>query len=284
MAPPRRDQLFIYRLKSTWSHFDLGIVISDLIEGARKPALWIAFATDEIQQRYRRSKLGLTWIVLSYLMFVGCISIFFGHFSDIGHGHFTVYVAINFAIFTFLLASLTDGCAVFRVSKSWIKSAPLPHSIYIYKSLARSLFVFGVNLLVAMVIFFAFGYSIKPIAWMSIPAFSVLLVNAVLVQLIFGYIAARYQDLEHLIQSITRVFYFTTPVLWVRDANAPPSLRNTISEMNPYTHALEIFSAPLLGKAPDPDSWLYIGIFTVVMFAVALIVGGVSHRRLPYWI
>tara|TARA_R110002051_G_scaffold139514_1_gene212212 strand:+ start:31442 stop:32272 length:831 start_codon:yes stop_codon:yes gene_type:complete len=276
--------LFIYRLKSTWSHFDLGIVISDLIEGARKPALWIAFATDEIQQRYRRSKLGLTWIVLSYLMFVGCISIFFGHFSDIGHGHFTVYVAINFAIFTFLLASLTDGCAVFRVSKSWIKSAPLPHSIYIYKSLARSLFVFGVNLLVAMVIFFAFGYSIKPIAWMSIPAFSVLLVNAVLVQLIFGYIAARYQDLEHLIQSITRVFYFTTPVLWVRDANAPPSLRNTISEMNPYTHALEIFSAPLLGKAPDPDSWLYIGIFTVVMFAVALIVGGVSHRRLPYWI
>ena len=54
--------------------------------------------------------------------------------------------------------------------------------------------------------------------------------------------------------------------------------------MNPYTHALEIFSAPLLGKAPDPDSWLYIGIFTVVMFAVALIVGGVSHRRLPYWI
>lgn len=273
-----------YRLRATWSHFDPWGVIRDLIKGARRPALWIAFATDEIQQRYRRTKLGLAWIVLSYLIFVASISVFFGHFSDVGHTYFTVYVAVNFSIFTFLLASLTDGCAVFRISRTWIKSAPIPHSIYIFKSVARSLFVFAINLAVALVIFFAFGFSLKPIAWMSIPAFAVLLVDAVLVQLIFGYVAARFQDIEHLMQSVTRVFYFTTPVLWVRDPNAPPGVRNTISEMNPYTHALEIFSAPLLGRTPDPDSWLYIGIFTVLMFAVALIIGGVSQRRLPYWV
>jgi ABC-type polysaccharide/polyol phosphate export permease len=276
--------LLIYRLREVWSHFDPGGVISDLIKGTRRPALWIAFATDEIQQRYRRTKLGLAWIVLSYLIFVASISVFFGHFSDVGHTYFTVYVAVNFSIFTFLLASLTDGCAVFRISRTWIKSAPIPHSIYIFKSVARSLFVFAINLAVALVIFFAFGFSLKPIAWMSIPAFVVLLVDAVLVQLIFGYVAARFQDIEHLMQSITRVFYFTTPVLWVRDPNAAPGVRNTISEMNPYTHALEIFSAPLLGRAPDPDSWLYIGIFTVLMFAVGLIIGGVSQRRLPYWV
>jgi ABC-2 type transport system permease protein len=278
------SQLAVYRLKSIWSHFDPGIIVSDLIAGARRPALWIAFATDEIQQRYRRSKLGLTWIVLSYLVFVASISLFFGHFSDVGHAHFTVYVAVNFAIFTFLLANVTDGCAVFRVSRTWIKSAPLPHSIYIFKSIARSLFVFAINFIVAIVLLFVFGFSLKPVALMSIPAFAILLVNAVLVQLVFGYLAARYQDIDHLMQSIMRVFYFTTPVLWVRDPHAPPGLRNTISEMNPFTHALEIFSAPLLGNKPDPGSWVFIGVFTVIMFVIALIVGGVSHRRLPYWV
>ncbi|MCA8903713.1 MAG: ABC transporter permease [Hyphomonas sp.] len=276
--------MFMYMPFFARSHFDLGVVVRDLLAGARRPALWIAFATDEIQQRYRRSRLGLAWIVISYLVFVASITVFFGHFSDVGHSQFTVYVAVNFAIFTFLLGNVTDGCAVFRVARTWIKSAPLPHSIYIFKSIARSLFVFAINFQVAVAILFGFGFRLHPIAWMAVPAFFVLLLNVVFVQLAFGYLAARVQDIDHLMQSVTRVFYFTTPVLWVRNENEAPGLRKTISELNPFTHALEIFSAPILGKQPDPHSWAYIGIFTVVMFVIALVIGGLSHRRLPYWV
>ena len=260
------------------------IALTDLYDGASRIHLWLAFASDEIQQRYRRSKLGLAWIVISYLIFVGSISLFFGNFSDLEHQHFTVYVAINFAIFTFLMANITDGCAVFRVSRNWISSAPLPHSIHVFKSVARSLFVFAINLGVALLIFFLYGYRLHLIALEAIPAFLLLVIDSIFVQMILGYISARYRDVEHLIQSITRVLFFMTPVLWVRSEHTGPGLRHTVSELNPLTHALEIFSAPILGNHPDPNSWIAMLLISLVLFVMAVAVGGVAHRRLPYWL
>lgn len=264
--------------------FKPGLAWTDLAAGARRPSLWLAFAADEIQQRYRRSRLGFAWIIISYLVFVGSISLFFGGFSDLGFGYFTVYVAVNFAIFIFLLGNVSDGCAVFRVSRTWIKSTSLPHSIYVFKSIARSLFVFGVNFTVAIIILFAAGHSLHPVALLAVPAFLVLLVNAVFVQMMFGYVTARFADLDHLMQSITRILFFTTPVLWVREEQAAPGLRNTISEINPFTHALEIFSAPLLGNMPDPRSWMIMALLTCMMCVITVCVTGYAHRRLPYWI
>lgn len=269
---------------STTDRFSPTIILTDLYDGAKRVHLWLAFASDEIQNRYRRSKLGLAWIVISYLIFVSSISLFFGNFSDLATQNFTVYVAINFAIFTFLLANITEGCAVFRVARSWITSIPLPHSIYIYKSIARSLFVFTINMVVAMGIFVLYGHKLKLVAWESIPAFLLLLVDSVFIQMILGYVTARYRDIEHLVQSITRILFFTTPVLWVRQEHMAPGLRNTIAEMNPLTHALEIFSAPILGKQADPQSWLYMLCATAVLLLVSLLVGGFAHRRLPYWL
>lgn len=260
------------------------IPLTDLLEGAGRVQLWLAFASDEIQQRYRRSKLGLAWIVISYLIFVGSISLFFGNFSDLNHQSFAVYVAVNFAIFTFLLANITDGCAVFWIARSWISSAPLPHSIHVFKSVSRSLFVFAINMVVAMIIFFAYGNKLTLVAWEAIPAFLLLCIDAVFVQMILGYISARYRDIEHLVQSITRVLFFTTPVLWVRDEHTAPGVRNTIAELNPLTHALEIFSAPILGKHADLNSWVIMLCLSVALFLLAMVVGGFAHRRLPYWL
>jgi len=260
------------------------IPLTDLLEGAGRVQLWLAFASDEIQQRYRRSKLGLAWIVISYLIFVGSISLFFGNFSDLNHQSFAVYVAVNFAIFTFLLANITDGCAVFWIARSWISSAPLPHSIHVFKSVSRSLFVFAINMVVAMIIFFAYDNKLTLVAWEAIPAFLLLCIDAVFVQMILGYISARYRDIEHLVQSITRVLFFTTPVLWVRDEHTAPGVRNTIAELNPLTHALEIFSAPILGKHADLNSWVIMLCLSAALFLLAMVVGGFAHRRLPYWL
>ena len=264
--------------------FNPWIVLTDLFKGAARMPLWMAFASDEIQQRFRRSKLGFAWIVVSYLIFVGAISLFFGNFSDLNHQHFTVYVAINFAIFTFLLANLMDGCAVFRVARTWISSAPLPHSVHVFKSVSRSLFVFMINISIAIAMFFLYGYRLTSVAWEAIPAFLLLCLDAVFAQLILGYIAARYRDIEHLIQSTTRILFFTTPVLWVRDEHTNAGLRSMVADLNPLTHALEIFSAPLLGHHADPNSWLVILCLSGALFLLALLVGGYSYRRLPYWL
>lgn len=262
---------------------DYLVGLKDLIQGLSKVSLWWAFAVDEVQQRYRRSRLGLAWIVVSYLIFVAAISIFFGGFSEKGPNDFLAHVAVNYALFSFLIANITDGCAVFRANKTWIGSMPLPHSIYVLKSVARGLFVLGINLIVAVVVLLLTGHLRSPVALMAIPAFLVLLVNALMIQTYLGYLTARFRDVEHLMVSLSRVLFFMTPILWVRAEQPVGSLRRTLADLNPFTHAMEIFSAPLLGHMADPVSWQIMGICTFLNIVLMLGASYLAHRRLPYW-
>ena len=273
------DAAFISRGGQT----DYLVGLKDLWAGIARTELWWAFAAEEIQQRYRRSRLGIAWVVLSYLLFVVSISIFFGGFSSKAAGEFTAHVAVNYAMFSFLIANVTDGCAVFRSSKTWISSVPFPYSVHVLKSVARSLFVFAISMVIAIIALVATGHVDAPVSWLALPAFLLLLLNAVLVQTYLGYIAARFRDLEHLVQSVTRILFFVTPILWVRHEQPEGSLRRTIADLNPLTHALEIFSAPLLGQAPDPLSWKIMGFITLLNFLLMLVTSYVSYRRLPYW-
>ena len=261
---------------------DLGVELKDLADGSMRGPLWTAFAWDEIQNRYRRSRLGLAWIMVSYLMFVGAIAVFFGGFSALDSGRFTNYVAVNFAIFNFLIANLTDGCDVFHKDRNWIKSSTLPHSVYIYKSIARSAFTFAISMVIALIIVELSGEKLSWIALWSIPAFFLILLNAVWLQYIFGYLAARFRDLTHFVAAITRILFFVTPIIWVRDEAT--GMRKLIADFNPFTHACEIFSAPILGRMPDPMSVQIMLGLTIFGFICVIIVGGYANRRLAFWL
>jgi ABC-2 type transport system permease protein len=263
---------------------DYLVGLKDFVKGLSKVSLWWAFAVDEVQQRYRRSRLGLIWIVVSYIIFVAAISIFFGGFSRKDANEFVAHVAVNYAFFSFLIANVTDGCAVFRSNKTWLGSMPLPHSIYVLKSVARGLFVLGINMAVAILVLLSTGHLRSLISFHALPAFLVLLLNALLIQTYLGYVTARFRDFEHLMQSLTRVLFFMTPILWVRAEQPVGSLRRTIADMNPFTHAMEIFSAPMLGRMPDLVSWQIIGIITGVNMVLMISASYFAHRRLLYWI
>lgn len=257
-------------------------VLRDLGEGFAMGPVWRAFAWDEIQQRYRRSVLGLAWIALSYLIFVLAISFFFGGFASLGARHFIQYVALGFAAFSFLIGNITDGCQVFQVAGSWIKSTPLPYSIYIYKSIARSLFPFAIQLVVAFGFMAALGWRPGWSALYAIPAVAIYLVNAVSIQMIFGLIAARWRDISHLVSAITRVLFFTTPILWVYAEQT--GLRKTVAGINPLTHFLEIFRAPLLGEPVLAHSWQVALGVTAGGWVLAIFLASFMRRRLPFWV
>lgn len=263
---------------------DYLVGLKDLVAGLSRTSLWYAFAAEEIRQRYRRSKIGIAWIIVSYIIFVAAISIFFGGFSEKGGAEFVVYVAVNYAIFTFAVGNLTDGCAVFRSNKTWISSVTVPHSVYVFKSVARSIFVLAICMIVAFVVLLATGKLGNPIALLALPAFAALFLNGILVQTYLGYMCARFRDLEYLILSLTRVLFFVTPILWVRAEMPPGSLRRTVADFNPFTHALEIFSAPMLGNMPDLLSWKIVGFITLFNFVMMLIVSHIAYRRMPYWL
>lgn len=244
--------------------------------------VWQAFAWDEIQHRYRRSKLGLAWIALSYFLFVFAIGLFFNGFASKSAKEFLYYVALGFACFTFLISNLTDGTGVFRSSSNWIKSATLPYSIYAYKSVARSLFPFVIQLTCAAVIMVGSGWRPSLTILWCVPALVMYLVNAIWIQIFMGLVSARWQDITHLVSAITRLLFFTTPIVWVFEERT--GLVRKVAHLNPLTHFLGIMRTPLLGGNPPLDSWLVVLGLTVAGWLGTLFVAGKMRRRLPFWV
>ena len=263
-------------------NFTPKIAYLDIFQGLSRFSIWTGFAWDEIQNRYRRSKLGLAWIVVSYLLFVAAIGVFFGGFSRMNSGNFLSYVAVNYALFNFLQSNMIDGCDVFYKDRNWLKSTALPHSVYIYKSIARSVFTFAISVVIALIVIELSADKLSWIALLSIPAFFIILLNAIWIQFVCGYLAARFRDLSHLVSALSRILFFVTPIIWVRQEAT--GIRKTIADFNPFTHACEIFSAPLLGRLPDPVSVQVMLGLTVLGYLLFLLVSGYAHRRVVFWL
>tara|TARA_R100000365_G_C2748638_1_gene80918 strand:+ start:18453 stop:19283 length:831 start_codon:yes stop_codon:yes gene_type:complete len=260
------------------------VFVRDVCDGLKRHHVWRAFAWDETKLRYHRSVLGLFWIIASYALFVGGISLFFSGFASLSAQEFTIYVALGYATFTFLMANIADGSAVFSTSSAWIKSTNLPYSIYVFKSLFRSLLPFVMQLTVAFALMLYFGTFAK-VSWhafMALPALVMFLLCAVPLQYALGLISARYDDIQHSINAITRLLIFITPILWVREE--AHGTRGLLADLNPMTHFLEIFRNPLMGMDARPLSWMVVIGVTILMWLFAGLISTLMRQRLPFWI
>lgn len=261
---------------------EITLFFDDIVAGFKLSEVWQGFAWDETLSRYHRSVLGIAWIVLGYAVFVGGIAFFFGSFARMGLGPFTVYVALGYATFLYLLANVIDGCVVFTGSSSWIKSSSLPYSIYVYKSMFRSLFPFGMQMIIAVG---AIIYWRMPVNWsllLIVPALVLFIINGVAIQYLVGLLAARFRDISHLVNTVSRILIFTTPILWVREERE--GIIRFVADLNPLTHYIEIFRAPLMGAPIRPMSWIIVIMLTVLVWGLAVLAARRMRRRLPFWV
>lgn len=260
----------------------VGNILRDLRDGAKNYPMWSAFAVEEIKNRYRKSGLGLIWIILSFLILVFGLVLFFGGLNGEQGRRFTVYVSLGLVGFQFLMGSLTDGCTVFVRAAPWIKSVRLPYSTYIYSAILRGLLPFLMQLATALVISLLVGW--RPtwtIVWL-LPAIALILINTVWVYLFLGIVAARFGDIQHFIGSMGRFLFFATPIFWSYENQSPVVVM--AANFNPLTHFLEIFRKPLLGEMPSNFNLLFVAGMTVGGWTLALLTAAYFKRRVPLWV
>ncbi len=254
----------------------------DLWRGLLMVRSWITFGAEDVQQRYRRSKLGLAWLLISFAIFVAGVSLFFANFSSLDPYAFVLYVALGYAIYTLITSSIIDGCSVFVESESWIKSVNLPFSFHVYRYCTRSIFVFVIqtSICILLICFFGKFSNILPLYCL----FSILLIllNIIFIQYFLGFLCARFRDITHLVSSITRLLLFVTPILWVREEQS--GIRAVAADLNPLTHYIEILRNPMLGDPPRDLSLILVLTCTLITGSAALTLASRARNRLAYWL
>ena len=257
------------------------LALLDLVQGARAYHLWGLLGWQDIRRRYRRSILGPFWITISMGVFVAALGTLYGALLQVEIAEYVPYLALGFIVWTLISNMLTDGCTVFTAAEGIIKQVSQPLSVHLYRIVWRNFIIFCHNAVIVVVVAVLFSVWPGVTGLLALPGLVLLCLNGAWAGLLLGIVSARFRDLPPLVESIMRVAFFLTPIIWM------PSLlpgRGVLLEFNPFFHLLELVRAPMLGQLPGLVSWLAVAGITLGGWLVTFVMFRRYRWRIAYWI
>ncbi|MBB5958875.1 ABC-2 type transport system permease protein [Saccharothrix tamanrassetensis] len=277
----------------------------DVRDAWRQRELWGHLGWQDIKQRYRRSVIGPLWITISMGTTALALGLLYSQLLGQELSTFLPYVTVGFIVWNLILGVVTEGTEVFIANEGLIKHLPAPVTVHVLRMVWRQVLFFAHNLAVYVVVLIVFFPALTEpykmegdtvthpgITWtvvLALPAFVLLVVNAVWVALLFGIISTRFRDIPPVIHSFIQLVFFMTPIVWHvgvlnKFTDGEASWKILIAEFNPIFHFLEIVRAPLLGQQQDWHHWVVVGAFTVVGWSLALLALRNYRARVSYWV
>ncbi|GAB3429595.1 galactan export ABC transporter permease subunit Wzm/RfbD [Actinophytocola sediminis] len=279
----------------------------DITEGFKQRQLWGHLGWQDIKQRYRRSVIGPLWITLSMAVTAAGLGLLYSQLFGSPIATYLPYLTVGFIVWNFMNGCLIEGTETFIRNEGLIKHLPAPLTVYALRTVWRLTLMFAHNLLVYLVVLAIFwssltkvGYEITEngtpqpgISWtilLAIPAFVLLAINGGWVAILFGIISTRYRDIPPVIQSLTQLLFFMTPIVWSTDlltAKFPGEdvgWRSLVAELNPLYHYIQLLRAPLIGNEQSWHHWVVVAAFTVVGWGLALVAMRNYRARVSYWV
>lgn len=255
--------------------------IVDIVQGFKRIGLSTSLAWEDLKDRYRRSVLGLIWIVLAFLGFILIKSLIFTSlFEGDGYDYFS-HLVIGFAIFGFISASIPGGADVFALNKVWILSTDLPYTVYVNMLVIRSMIELLIVAVAAIICVLWLGRVTPGHLWTLFPALLLYYMTAMGLCFLFGPIGTRYRDLVYFLQSITRMLFFATPIVWVA---TPDTTRGIVGMYNPLTYFLDILRMPIIEGKVSLLAWGISGGVCLGIWIFGLIVFSATKRRIALWL
>ena len=106
----------------------------DFWQGLKRHELWLNLAWEDLVQSFYRTKLGLLWVPLAFLLRVSIFVVIFRQLVDSESADRVVlYITIGFLIWEVLITGLTDGLSLFTSNGNWIQASSMPFSIFSFQ-------------------------------------------------------------------------------------------------------------------------------------------------------
>ncbi|MDY7037136.1 MAG: ABC transporter permease [Thermodesulfobacteriota bacterium] len=233
-------------------------------------SLLFALVRRQLSLRYAGTALGLLWSVLTPLLMLSIYSYVFsfvfkarwqGMDGSIG---FALMVFCGLIPFYAIVDILAYSPTLFRTQSNLIKKMIFPMEILPAVSVMMAFFHMSISLILLLVFFLGAGIS---------PGMNIFLLPLILapilfwgmgLSILFSLIGVLIRDIVHLVQFITGLFLFLSPIFYSID-RIPQGLQ-WILKINPLTYIIEWIRASLI-----PDSYLPVRGFVFVTIAGGIV-------------
>ena len=244
-----------------------------------------AVVWNDLNNRYRRSVLGIAWSLARPLGMTLVLSVVFSSMFGGGRNDYTPYLFLGLSVWQFFVETIKDGCLTFSNGASYIRQQPLPLLLFPIRAALVGGFHTIIAILVAMVLAI-WVVGLPPLLpFLSlVPALVLIFVLGVTFASIFGAMHTLFPDTQHLLEIILQGLYFLTPIMYRPESFAGRRMSLFIT-LNPFTSVLELVRAPLLnGECASAGHWLMVTSFTACSGMLAFLVMRKVQRELVFWV
>lgn len=258
--------------------------LAHLRDSTRFPEFWAYSSWLDIVTKYRRTRLGLLWIVVPVAVFVAAIG---GIYSRImGHDpeFYIPYLAVGYVVWRFMVQCTNESASILRSHKPFIMDGRIRLSDFVLRSLSKAFFYFVCSL---TVILGALVWSSETNAWSMLTmflTFPLIVVNMMWWSTCMSLVGARHPDAGEMINTALRFGMLLTPILWVGERFPAGTAGWWAVHVNPAYHLITLVRAPLLGQDIQLASLAYVGIMTVGGWVLAAVLYRRYARFVPLWI
>lgn len=253
-------------------------------ESLAEPAFWAYATWLGIVTNYRRSRLGILWLMTPSVVYVWGLGAFFASMQGKPLSHFAAHVAIGYLVFRVMTSVITDSAGVLTANQAFILDGRVRITDFVLRVVARALFYAAVALPVVAVALWVYpDLKAAGFAWLLV-TLPLILLNAVWVSVVCSLVGARFPDTEQFIGNVFMFLFLLTPIIWYADQAPAESMRGMLMRFNPFFHLIEVVRAPLLGEPLNAFSLRVV----VGMATAGWLVAALAYRRyvrfVPLWI
>lgn len=259
-------------------------LLKDIKTSILTPGFWAFSGWLDIVASYRRSRLGVLWIMAPTLLYVGGVGGFFASLNGMPLSFFAAHVALGVVIFRLVTSVVTESTTIFSSSQAFILDGHVRLTDFVLRVVAKALFYFAVAIpVVAVALAVHPQVSLGGLA-LFVLSFPLVLLNVIWIGVVMALMGARFPDVGQFTNSIFVFAFLLTPIIWFAGSAPTGTMRGDLMRLNPMFHMVELIRAPILGEPLEASSLRYLLIMTVAGWCLA----GVMYRRyasyVPLWV
>jgi lipopolysaccharide transport system permease protein len=241
-------------------------------------------ASAELKYKFRRSKLGLLWTMVTPLVLTLIMSFILGNLLGTDMRDYAPYIYSGLLVWEFLYSSVILGCNSLIGSEPYIKQYRHPFAIYPLKTTLVNImsFLIAIGGLVLWILFY------KPfnllVAVIAVPISIVcLFILGWPIAILASFTNLKYRDFAQISILGMQLLWYVSPVFFQPSMFKNPNLA-LAWQLNPVTHILNLLRAPMLnGSFPTLIDFGFVLGTAAILYLLAAIRIRNSEKTLIYY-
>lgn len=256
----------------------------DLGESLRRPEFWAYSSWLGIVTKYRRSRLGLLWLVMPAIIYVWGVGYFFSRLQGISPEKFLPHMGMGYLLFRLLSMVINEASSTLPGHQSFILDGHQRLTDFFLRVLAKAFFYFFVALpVVAIAVARSPQLDLTGIAF-TFASFPLVIINVAWIAVVVSLLGARFPDIHELMGTVFIFGFILTPILWYASRAPMGTAHGMFMRLNPLYHLIEVVRAPLLGEPLELFTMGYLAVFTLGGWLLASVAYRRYARYVPIWV